>query len=214
LGILCADACEVNGLTLPPLAPETQAALRALLPAEASVGNPVDMLASGSPASYGQALRLVLDDPAVDGAIVLFIPPLVTQAADVAAALTAACDPRPGKPVLTCFVGIQGVPPALGEAAIPSYTFPEAAPRALGNAARYAAWLRRPAGQAPAFADVDPSAARAVVAAALGREERPWLRPDEVAALLRAYDIPTPTSLIVRSPEEAAAAAARIGGPV
>src|SRR5919204_420877 len=64
LGILCADACEANGLTLPALAPETQAALRALLPAEASVANPVDMLASGSPESYGQALKLVLDDPA------------------------------------------------------------------------------------------------------------------------------------------------------
>src|SRR5262245_8328041 len=85
LGILCADACEANGLTLPQLPPETQAALRALLPAEASVGNPVDMLAAGSPQSYGEALRLVLDDPSVDAAIVLFIPPLVAQAADVAA---------------------------------------------------------------------------------------------------------------------------------
>src|SRR5207244_1107268 len=113
----------------------------------------------------------------------------------------AARDSRPAKPVLTCFVGVQGVPPALGRAAIPSYTFPEAAARALGNAARYAAWLRRPAGQTPAFADVDPAAARAVVAAALGREERPWLRPDEVATLLRAYGIPTPTTVVARSPE-------------
>ena len=39
------------------------------------------MLASGSPESYGRALRRVLADPSVDAAIVLFIPPLVTKAA-------------------------------------------------------------------------------------------------------------------------------------
>src|SRR6185437_1924006 len=87
LGILCADACEANGLALPLLSDATREKLWAILPAEASVANPVDMLASGSPASYGKALRIVLDDPAIDAAIVLFIPPLVTNADDVAAAL-------------------------------------------------------------------------------------------------------------------------------
>jgi len=43
--ILCADTCEAEGLTVPPLSPETRAALKALLPAEASAVNPVDMLA-------------------------------------------------------------------------------------------------------------------------------------------------------------------------
>ncbi|TAK20125.1 MAG: GNAT family N-acetyltransferase [Chloroflexota bacterium] len=215
LGILCADACEANGLTLPSLEPETQAALRALLPPEASVTNPVDMLASGAAPTYGQALRLVLADPSVDAAIVLFIPPLVTEADDVAAALTEACDPPPPKPVLACFVGAQGTPSALrGVRAIPSFTFPEAAARALGHAADYATWLRRPAGEVPEFADIDGEAARPVVSAAFQREERPWLTPDEVAALLRAYRIPTAAVVIARSPPEAAAAFAELGGPV
>jgi acyl-CoA synthetase (NDP forming) len=48
LGILCADAAEAAGLELPPLSAETEAALRALLPAEASVANPVDMLGSAT----------------------------------------------------------------------------------------------------------------------------------------------------------------------
>jgi acetyl coenzyme A synthetase (ADP forming)-like protein len=215
LGILCADACEANGLTLPVLGGETQAKLRALLPAEASVQNPVDMLASGSPESYGEALRIVLADPMIDAAIVLFIPPLVTNAEDVAAALVAACDPPSAKPVVTCFVGTQGIPDALrGAAAIPSYTFPEAAARALGHAARRAAWLRRPIGEIPTFGDVDVKAARAVVDGALAREERPWLRSDEVAAMLRAYGIATPESVVVHSPEEAADAFRHLGGPV
>jgi acyl-CoA synthetase (NDP forming) len=50
LGILCADACEASGLALPALTEETTQALCALLPPEAAVANPVDMLASGPPA--------------------------------------------------------------------------------------------------------------------------------------------------------------------
>src|SRR5581483_10454144 len=41
LGILCADACDAAGLELPPLGEDTREKLRAVLPAEASVDNPV-----------------------------------------------------------------------------------------------------------------------------------------------------------------------------
>ena len=48
LGILCADACEAAGLELPQLAEETTRAIAPLLPAEASLANPVDMLGSAT----------------------------------------------------------------------------------------------------------------------------------------------------------------------
>ncbi|MGH2391056.1 MAG: acetate--CoA ligase family protein, partial [Chloroflexota bacterium] len=215
LGILCADACEANGLRLPTLADETQAALRSLLPAEASVANPVDMLASGSAQSYGQALQYLLADPSVDAVIVLFIPPLVTRAADVAASLVAACDPAPSKPVLACFVGAQGTPAALrGAAVIPSYTFPESAARALGHAVSRAGWLRRLAGVIAVPEAIDPGRARAVVEPAAAREERPWLTPEEVDAVLRAYGISTPAGTLARTAEEAEDACRAIGAPV
>ncbi len=43
--ILLADACEARGLVLPELRAATRDALRRFLPAEAAVGNPVDLLA-------------------------------------------------------------------------------------------------------------------------------------------------------------------------
>ena len=64
LGILCADACEAAGLELPALADETRQALAAVLPSEASVANPVDLLGSATGATYAQALPLILRDPA------------------------------------------------------------------------------------------------------------------------------------------------------
>jgi len=45
-GILCADACEAKGLAVRELGDETKQRLREFLPAAASVGNPVDMIAS------------------------------------------------------------------------------------------------------------------------------------------------------------------------
>jgi acetyl coenzyme A synthetase (ADP forming)-like protein len=215
LGILCADACEANGLELPLLAEGTRATLRGLLPQEASVNNPVDMIASIDAPTYGAVLGLLLADPGIDAVIVLFIPPLVTNATDVADELMAVCTPQPAKPVISCFVGCP-VPPALHTAAVvlPAYTFPESAARALGQAAARAKWLARPAGAIPAFADIDRGVARGLVAAALAREERPWLSAAEIATLLTTYGIAQPSGRVVHSAAEAAAACQDLGAPV
>ena len=61
-GILAADACEANGLELPSLGDATRAELRSFLPAAASVGNPVDMLASAPADHYRRALAAILRD--------------------------------------------------------------------------------------------------------------------------------------------------------
>ena len=92
LGILCADACEAAGLELPALADDTREALAGLLPAEAGLGNPVDFLGSATAATYEVALPPVLSDPSVDAVIVLFVPPVVAGAAEVAAAIRRAVD--------------------------------------------------------------------------------------------------------------------------
>ena len=107
LGILCADACEAAGLELPSLTKETREALGAILPSEASVANPIDMLGSATAASYEKALPLILEDPGVDALIVLFVPPVAVTADDVGAAIAAAaagdlptspCSPRSSPP--------------------------------------------------------------------------------------------------------------------
>src|SRR5213076_189734 len=65
LGILCADACEAGGLELPELTDETRAALAAVVPGEASLANPVDLLGSATAATYGAIVGPVLADPNV-----------------------------------------------------------------------------------------------------------------------------------------------------
>lgn len=65
-GVLAADACERYVLTIARLSAATTERLRALLPEQASVRNPVDTTA-GIPADvFGEGVRLILDDDGVE----------------------------------------------------------------------------------------------------------------------------------------------------
>jgi acetyl coenzyme A synthetase (ADP forming)-like protein len=219
LGILAADACETAGLELPPLAVETRAALAQLLPREASLANPVDMLGGATERTFEAVLPHLLADPAVDAAIVLFVPPIVAQANEVADAVVRAVEAAGDgdKPVLGVFISHEGTPAALirGDARrIAAFPYPESAARALGRAAERAEWLRRPAGRVPDLDGIDYHAARGVVAAAVAGSTDAWLEPPQVRELLTAYGIPLVGERLAGSADEAVAAAAELGYPV
>src|SRR3990172_6323452 len=112
-GIILADACETQGLDVTPLSPETERKLRASLPEEASVKNPVDMIASATARSYEAALDAVLEDPNVDSAIASFVPPLGIHAGDIAQALVRVNSRHPAKPLLAVLMGQEGLPAGL-----------------------------------------------------------------------------------------------------
>jgi acetyl coenzyme A synthetase (ADP forming)-like protein len=214
-GIIIADACESNGLRVVPLSAETQARLRAHLPEEASVRNPVDMIATANAEDYRLALDAVLSDDAVSAAIAAFVPPLGVRQVDVATAIVQARATHREKPVLAVLMGREGLPEGraqLSDAGMPAYIFPESAARALAAMNRQRRWLERPPGVIAEFA-VDHEAARALLedAAAAGREH---LSSPDAIALLAAYGIPTVRTRFAVSAEAAADAAGAIGFPV
>jgi acetyl coenzyme A synthetase (ADP forming)-like protein len=212
-GILCADACEARGLEVPVLSEASQTKLRAFLPAGASATNPVDMIASGSAEQYRQAIQIVAGDENVDALIVIFTPPLITRAEDVAREIIEAVRKTgEGKPVLSVFLSAQAAPEELrsSDIHIPSYSFPETAAIALARAARYRQWRERPETSAPRFVDVRRDEAAAIVATALSRGEV-WLTTEETAALFSCYGLPLIEQRIAESPEEAGAAAGQMG---
>lgn len=221
--ILAADACEGAGLDLPSLSEATLTALRGFLPPEASLNNPVDMIASASAEHYERTVAAVLRDPGVDAVIVIFIPVGLTDGADVAAAMwrAVAGAADQGKTVISCFMSSRGLagplaPEDSDEAAlvIPSFRFPEAAARALARVAEYSAWRQRPAGAFATPANVNVEMVRAVVREASAPGSDGWLTPEAAGRLLAAAGVPVEPFEIVGRPEEAIAAAARIGLPV
>jgi acetate---CoA ligase (ADP-forming) len=214
-GILIADACEAHGLRIVDLAPETKAHLAEHFPEEASLANPIDMIASATPQSYRVAVEAVLKDPNIDGVIATFVPPLGIRQEDVAEAIVSVAAQQTEKPVLAVLMGRDGLPQGLAElnaAGIPGYRFPESAARALAAMYRHRRWLERPAGEVRTFeADRDTVAEIIAHARAAGRAK---LSETEVMRILQAYGIPVAPYAVARSVEEARQAARAAGYPV
>ncbi len=208
-GILAADACEARGLQLTTLNDATVRGLREFLPAAAGLNNPVDMLATANADHYERALRLLLADPGVDSAIAIFIPPIVTSARDVAAALKRAV-PATTKPVLANFMSVEDAVPLLTP--IPAYRFPEAAAAALSHAVAYGAWRSTAPGRVHDCSN-ELAAVRLVIDRALTRGDG-WLKPDEAQAVLTAMGIPVLGTREIQTEAAALDAANAIGYPV
>lgn len=216
-GILAADAASQHGLALARLESATLERLRAALPAAVSHRNPVDLHPTARAAEYAAALPILAADPGVDAIIAIFIPPVPGDDDSVAAALAEAL-PMREVTLAAVFMTSDRPPAALQEAGIPSFTFPESAAAALGQVARYAAWRRRHLGNVVEVRDADTDTARAVVQQAQQRAGEDGadvtLSAPETDRLLAAFGVPMATSVVVNSARDAAAAAARLGGPV
>ncbi len=204
--IIATDALESRGLHVPALDEATKATLRAVLVPEASVQNPVDMVAGASAAEYGRALPAVLGSPVVDAALVMLVPTKRAEPIAVAGELLRARAFAEGKPIAACIVGSydEQVRAVLADAGLPAYTFPEDAAAAFAVAARYARLRARAPGKLPDFA-LGPKPKL---------EGARWLSPPEAFGLLAHHGIPVAEGAIATSEDEAVAVAARIGRPV
>ncbi len=218
-GILAADALAANSLEVPKLSDRTIATLQEFLPAEAGVSNPVDMIASASPESYGKAIRILGTADEIDVVFVIFIPTAQADMTAFAEALVAARDDLPeNTPVIAVVMTSHGLPEPLRAARVPTFSFPEGAARALGRVGAYARWRRQPLGEVRSFDDVHPEAARRLVREELATATREdgavWLSAERSKELLAAYGVPMARSEVVTSAQEAAAVQADIGQPV
>jgi acyl-CoA synthetase (NDP forming)/RimJ/RimL family protein N-acetyltransferase len=188
---MCANTCVARGLELPPLSEATQAQLRQLLPAEAVIANPVDMLAAATAEHYAQAIQVMAEDPNVDALIAIFLTPLAILPGDVARAVATAVESQTTpKPVVAVFMSSQPMPRVTmpGGGRIPGYHTPEPAAIALSHAVRYAAWRSRPDEEPPTFAEIDRDEAGVLLGGAVQRGGD-WLAPDEARRLLGLYGV-------------------------
>lgn len=216
--ILLADACAAQGLEVPVLAEQTRDRLRAVLPPQAGLLNPIDMIASATPEQYEQTIAAAGNDPSVDALIAIYIPVLQTATDAVAAAIARGAAAVPAdRPVMTVFLSAVGTPSFLGQGPrgpIPSYSFPENAALALAAAERYARWRERPRGQPLTLDPAARSAVRAVVDRVLSRDQGPlWMETSDLAMILRAVGIDMVTTETV-TVDDSVEAAERLGYPL
>ncbi len=217
-GVMAADAAATEGVPLATLGDELRAQLDAVLPANWSHANPVDIIGDAPATRYVQALQALAQD---SGSAVLFIhaPTAIVPSLEIAQALLPLASASP-KRVLGCWLGDGAVAQARAlfrGAGIPDFNTPEDAVRAFSLLRTYrehqAELLQTPPARSAAHA-ADLPRIRAIVDGVLasGRE---LLTEPEAKDLLEAAGLPVVATRVVGPhAQEAQTAADTLGYPV
>ncbi len=219
-GVTAADALEINGMQLAELQLETVTCLKQILPAAASLLNPVDLLATATPEQYAASLQCLLRDDGVHGVLII-LPPLPMQTAGAVAKALIPVIYSADKPVVIALMGERLIQEAIEHfraAHIPEYRFPERAASALAILAERAEFLARPEEVPQIFEDVERERVEQLLApyvkASPANLEGIALPTEVVIQILNAYRIPTQPAGLAKTKDEAAALAEKIGFPV
>jgi len=221
IGVLAVDRLVDLGGTLAGISAETMTKLDAALRPIWSRGNPVDIAGDADAARYRAALEALLEDREDDAILVMNVPtalaPAEAAAKSVADAVHARRTTAPTssgsvKPIFAVWVGSsEATTPIFEAAGIPSYATESDAVRGFMHLVHYREALEALMAMPPSLPQdfrPDAAAAREIVQKAV-QSGRTWLDPTASARLLAAYAIPIAPALLARSPDEAAAAAAR-----
>ncbi len=218
-GVIAADSAAESGVVLASLSPLTVKRLNEKLPAQWSRGNPIDIIGDAPAERFRDATAAALEDPGVDAVLAMYSPVAVT-APEAAARAVGEAAAASRKPVLGAWLGDinPGKSRAFLEAqGIPNFYTPENAVEAfsfLGQYRRNQAQLYEvPSASSPEGSyREDRDAAQAILRKALS-QKRTLLTEAEAKALLAAFGLPVPRTVVARTREEAIAAARDIGFP-
>jgi acetyl coenzyme A synthetase (ADP forming)-like protein len=142
--IMASDACERRGMKVPELTRHTKAGIARLLPAFASVKNPIDTVAKSDYEIYKDALRMLINDKDIDCVMVIYAHAGFTSAAEPARAVVDMLKEKYPKPVVACWMGGREVNAVAGmfrRNRVPFYPAPERAAEALSALIRYNGFL-------------------------------------------------------------------------
>ncbi len=212
--ILAADAIESEGLTLAELDEETAEKLKDVLPPDAGIRNPIDVLGDARARRFEGALRAALESDGIAAGLIMLTPHATAEVERTAEA-TVAVAGEMGKPVFACFLGGDSVSEGirvLRRGGIPCYDSPEAAVRTIKVMSDYARWRQRPKRVVKLF-----PVNRRKVEQVIDRKQREGeteIGEMDAKDILDAYGFVIPRGAVATTAEQAANIASQIGYPV
>ncbi|MBM4127487.1 MAG: GNAT family N-acetyltransferase, partial [Nitrospira sp.] len=220
-GVLCADSCAGEGLSMPQLPQHTRSTLASFLPRTAALRNPVDVIGFATEEQHARTVNTILTSDDLDALIIVHVSVWTEDNDPVAAGITRGIrEARKTigreKPVYLCWMAEGDLDRTFtvdGEV-IPTYRHPEIPARIISRALSYDAWRQQPAGGIPSYSDAELSTAKTICAKALADRGPGWLTTGETQALLRAMHVPLVTGGIATSADEAVHLVKKIGYPV
>lgn len=216
---IAADSLTEAGIVMPPLTDATRAALAEILPAAASLTNPVDVAGGtdANPGVFADCAGILLQDPNVDALLIVglfggyklrFAASLGPIEDETALRLGAQLR-RFGKPLILQSL-YASVKPAALEAlrgtGVPVHESVEVAVTCLAGLIEYGRARQRNAEHVPEPAGQAPAAAEDIIAKVRADRRTSLLEPEAVE-LLKAYGIPMPPYVLARTEDDLAEAA-------
>ncbi len=211
--IMATDAVIQQGLRLAELSARTKRRLSAFLPPEASLANPVDMIASASDVNYGRAAKILLEDRGVDSLLVINVTPVLYGPRSVWDSLMSATR-NAEKPVLSVFMANEDFYDEARSmpAHPPIYRFPEPAARVLAEMWKIGRWQKKPPGTFRRFRMRNETIRK--ILARRKRRGGGYLDADDAFAVLAAAGIPNARPVSVRRESQLISAARKVGYPL
>ena len=218
-GVLAADSAYMYGVELAKLSPESMSLLNESLPRNWSGSNPVDIIGDASPVRFRTAVKVCLDDPNVDGVLVIFTPQAGTDHLTTAQ-LMVGLQRETSKPLFLSWLGDAKVSESrelFSKSKCAHFRAPEFAIEVFRNLSSYhqnqQLLLQTPGPLEGERLVPDVQLARKVIAEARA-EGRSILSERESKAVLAAFNIPVNPTRLAASENDAVAYAKEIGYPV
>lgn len=130
--VMVVDELEALGLSVPGPSSEIRERL-SFLPQFYSVNNPIDLTAQGGPEMYEKVFRSLFSEEYYDAGIVICVPPISLDAAEVAKAVVDVLKDV-DKPIVACWMAghlVERAVQILEKNKIPNYPTPKRAAKAL-----------------------------------------------------------------------------------
>lgn len=216
--VIATDELVNAGLVLPPLSEKAKSVLTQTMLPEATIGNPIDVVATGGGQHFRSAMDVLMNEDTIDSIYINFVTAPFTDTNDVARNIVEV-NKLGKKPIVCNFMTnmsigrFQETAKILHDGGVPCYSYPTTAAKALGALYRYSKTRSRTPGQPKVFTDIDEKKAEVIFSQAK-KESREFLAADRVYELLGAYGIPVAKWWLAEDVYEAVNAADNIGYPV
>ena len=214
--VIATDIMVAAGLTLPPLSEKTRQLLAGTLYPEASVHNPIDVLATGTADHYRACMDAIMTDDDFDCVFINFVTPFFVDNESIARQIVEVSQQQK-KPIICNLMTDRRqwtqVVKILQDGGVPCFALPGEAARAMAALVHYNDIRTREIGEVQTFDDIDKARGAEIMAAAR-KDGKSNLSAAEVYGILKAYNIPTAGWQMATDAEAAEKAASQIGHPV
>ena len=226
-GIVATDAFEREGLKFAGFSEPILHALRAKLPLEAAIFNPIDIVGDAAPDRYEFTMKSIfglnsgqkLGEITTEGALIIVTPQAQTRPTEVAKLIhMISANELKEKPIVCSFIGGKSISEGreyLKQNHIPCYNFPDRAAHSLKTLIKRRAYLNStPLDklEIPSF-DVNKKRVKEIFTS-VREDGRIVLLSYETSEVFDCYGIKSPKSRLAQTPRKAMALQSEIGKSV